>query len=80
MRNAHKGGFAEIEKVRAQDRVEGRQILDRVAANGWRLAARHCYTHEGFGIAGSRGLTISPEAREAAAGDDPSGIYLFHQP
>lgn len=80
MRNAHQGKLEEIEKVRAQDRVEGQQILDLVLRDGWQLLTSHCYTREGFAVAEARGLTILPEAREAADTNDPSGIYLFGRP
>ena len=77
MRNAHQGKIEEIENVRAHDRVEGQQILDLVHRTGWQLVTSHRYTHEGFAVAEARGLTIYPEAREAAASNDPSGIYLY---
>lgn len=77
MRNAHQGKLEEIENVRAPDRVEGQQILDLVIRHGWQLVTSHRYTHEGFAVAEGRGLTILPEAREAAASHDPSGIYLY---
>jgi len=76
MRNAHQGKLEEIENVRAQDRVEGQQILDLVHRTAWQLVTSHCYTEEGFRVAESRGLRILPEVREAAAANDPSGIYL----
>jgi len=76
MRNAHVGKLDDIEKVRAQDRVEGRPILDMVERHGWSLAARRSYADEGFAIAAARGLTVLPGA-EAVAADDPSGIYGY---
>lgn len=77
MANAHRGKFEEIENVRAKDRVEGQQILDLAVRLGWELEAKHCYTQEGFAVAEARGLTVSPESRELAANNDPSGIYLY---
>ena len=77
MRNAHPGTLEEIEKLRAQDRVEGRPILDLVQRNGWNLIARRPYAEEGFAIAAARGLSI---AADEEVGDDASGIYLFGRP
>ena len=77
MRHAHPGKLEEIERVRAQDRVEGQQILDLVARNGWELLARRNYTREGFAVAAARGLEVSPEIIVEATANDPSGIYLY---
>jgi len=80
MRHAHQGTLEEIENVRAPDRVEGQQILDLAVRDGWEMMASHSYTQEGFAVAESRGLTVSVEAKQAAADNDPSGIYLYQRP
>jgi methyltransferase (TIGR00027 family) len=77
MRHAHQGKLEEIENVRAQDRVEGQQILDLVIRNGWELVTTRSYTSQGLAVAAARGLSISKEALAAAANNDPSGIYLY---
>ncbi len=78
MRNAHRGEFDDVEKVRAKDRVQGQEIISLVDRNGWRLSAKRSYTKEGFAIAASRGLKTLPDAAGPVA-DDPSGIYLFNR-
>jgi len=78
MRNAHRGDFDDVEKVRAKDRVQGQEIVNLVHRNGWRLKAKRSYTNEAFAIAASRGLEALPDSAKPAA-DDPSGIYLFSQ-
>lgn len=77
MQHAHQGKLEDIERVRAQDRVEGQGILDLVVRHGWRQMGRRAYTREGFAIARSRGLSVTAEAIEEAARNDPSGIYLY---
>ena len=79
MRNAHRGVFDDVEKVRAKDRVEGQEILNLVHRNGWSLTASRTYTNEGYAIAASRGLEATDSAGPGSA-DDPSGVYLFSQP
>ena len=76
-RNAHWNQIEDIERVRAQDRVEGQGILDLVQRNSWSLTARRGYADEGFRIAASRGLKATKEAAGPVSEDDPSGIYLF---
>ena len=80
MRNAHRGVFDDVEKVRAKDRVEGQEILNLVHRNGWSLTASRTYTNEGFAIATSRGLEAMAESAGPASADDPSGVYLFNRP
>ncbi|HLK49140.1 MAG TPA: SAM-dependent methyltransferase [Bryobacteraceae bacterium] len=80
MRHAHQEHMEEIEKVRAPDRVEGRQILELAERHGCRQLKWHNYTREGFALAASRGMSISQEAIQEAAANDPSGIYLYRMP
>lgn len=82
MRRAHGDMMHEIDSVRAEDHLNGREVLDTVAANTWTIAQRRSYIHDAFAIAQERimKLASSSEGRpDPPAPDDPSGVYFLRR-
>jgi methyltransferase (TIGR00027 family) len=80
MRQAHGDMLQAIDNVRADDHLNGRDVLDTALAGGWTITEHRSYPREAMTIAQERvtKLVNSSEQRPDPPGaDDPSGVYLL---
>ncbi len=82
MRAAHGDTMDAIQSVRAEDHLEGAEVLDAVTAHNWRVADSRTYVRDSRSVPAAleRILRITAAAGpqpERAPDNDPSGIYLL---
>jgi methyltransferase (TIGR00027 family) len=80
MQRAHGNMLREIESVRADDHLTGRQIIDVALAQGWRTSEFRSYARDAIKIAQGRILKLvvsMGRLPEAPPESDPSGVYLL---
>ena len=81
MRQAHGDLTASIERVRAEEQLSGKDILDVAARHGWTVADQRRYIRDGASLAYprmgelSKGGGIDPSAPPPI--DDVSGVWLY---
>jgi methyltransferase (TIGR00027 family) len=77
----HQGSFQDIDNVRAADHLQGAEILDVVARNGWSPFDRLTYVVDGREIVAHRikasGRDVPAAPPDPVPPDDPSGVHLF---
>jgi O-methyltransferase involved in polyketide biosynthesis len=75
----------EIQNVRAENHLNGVEILDRLRQSGWNVNRHRSYTRDAMEVAAARiqSLVASGEfnrpANEPPPPDDPSGVYLMER-
>jgi len=73
--------FESIQRMRAEDHLDGAQILDAVHRNGWTSLRHRSYTVDALEAARQRIWSLSagrpPEEAAPPLPDDPSGVHLF---
>ena len=73
-----------IQNVRAENHLNGAQILELMRRNGWIPLRHRSYTRDSMEVAAARIQAAVAARREMRAGefppppaDDPSGVYLL---
>ncbi|MBV8552686.1 MAG: class I SAM-dependent methyltransferase [Acidobacteriaceae bacterium] len=79
MQRAHGDLIRDIESVRAEDHLTGREIIDVALSQGWKIERFCSYTRDAVRIAQDRIMKLAATERlpEPPPEDDPSGVYLF---
>lgn len=80
MRQAHGDMLQAIDNVRADDHLNGRDVLDTALAGGWTITEHRSYPREAMTIAQERVTKLvnsSAQRPDPPGADDPSGVYLL---
>ena len=80
MRRAHGDLIRDIESVRAEDHLTGREILDVALSDGWKMDQFRSYARDAVKMAQNRIIKMAASLERRTRRpphDDPSGVYLF---